>query len=103
ISDALGRTKKTPPIYYVVYGAKRGTNCRTVGGGDAKDGRTRVYLDLVALSENPAHWKTAVIHETVHTMQDPGKPTLLGRSMLEAVATYISQALQKDVSDQDAM
>lgn len=101
----LGIQPRYPTVYYLAYGYRRGTNAQTQSGATTKDGKTHVHLNLVALARQ-RHWESAIVHETIHTLQKlvlPKETTLLTRTMLEGVPTYLAQAIQGHLSDADAM
>lgn len=103
--DTLDLQPRYPTTYYLAYGYQRGTNAQTQSGATTADGRTHVYLNLVALARQQ-HWEAAVLHETIHTMQKlvlPAEATLLTRSILEGVPTYLAQVLHGNLRDEDAM
>lgn len=99
--ERLGGRRGPAPAYHLLYGLPDYTNASTQDP-DPVTGRPRVRLNLCALAR-ARHFDSALLHETVHTLQALGGRTLLERSMQEGVATFVTQELDPTLGDADAL
>lgn len=100
-AEALGPHDGPSPTYYVMYGHPTGTNAKNFDD-DPQTGRRRVLINLCRMPDQTA-FEVAVIHETVHTFQRNFGPRLVDRAVVEGVATYLTQELRPETSDELAL
>lgn len=100
-SRFLGMERPLAPSYFVAFGERDKTNARYFGVSP-KTGRPRVALNLAAI-ETSREWEIAILHESVHTFQDRAAQDLLSLCMLEGVAIWVTQQIEKSVTDYEAL
>ena len=99
--EKLGPAQEAAPVYYTFVGSPDGTNARTFDR-DPLTGRVRVLLNLAAFQDEQS-FETAIVHETIHTLQSHDGKRLVDRAMREGVAMYLSAALLPGVADHKAL
>lgn len=100
--DAIGKRPGPQPVYYVLYGHPAGTNAKTSMNADQATGRPQVLLNLCMLAD-PVSFEVAVLHETIHTLQNPVGKRLVELTVHEGVATHLSQVLRPGTKDNAAL
>ncbi len=101
VVKALGGRRGPRPVVYTIVTKPGITNAQVIGK-DPDTGRMRVTLNLAAF-QSLEMLRLSAAHEFVHTLQRPHGGTLLGRSLHEGVAVYVSQQLQPGTKDHEAL
>jgi len=99
--DALGTRRGPKPVYYVLYGHPSGTNAKTFDV-DQITGRPQILLNLCRLKDSVS-FEVAVVHETIHTLQNRVGGRLVDRVVHEGVTTFLSQVLREGTKDTEAL